>query len=213
MRVSLIGPGDIEFHYQEILSISKDDFDSQLGQIAQALVDSGSEIELLPDRGVSIEIAKLYKQKGGKKVIGSVPKSDKTFGIEHLKPYIETQIDNKPLFDEIIDSGDWFKHDLIKGLLGNALLYLGSSPGTDGERHYAVYLYKLISRFKEGVDISGKRIHPEICVGTNFTIFIYQPFLKSGKLPQEDEIYAKKFGINLVYVNNTDELKQQISNF
>lgn len=114
------------------------------------------------------------------------------------------------MFDEIIDSGDWFKHDLIKGLLGNAILCLGSSPGTDGERQYAVYLYKLISRLKDGVEVSGKRIHPDICAGKNFTIFVYKPFLKSGKLPEEDEEYAKKFGINLVYVSNAKQLKNEL---
>jgi len=139
MRLSLIGPGDIKFHYNK----------------------------LLPNRGISLEIAKLYKKKGGKKVIGAFPKSDKTFGIEHLKQYINEKVEGKSLFDEIIDSGDWFKHDLIKGLLGQAVLYLGSSPGADGERHYAVYLYKLIQRFKDGIEISAKRIHPEIKAGNN----------------------------------------------
>ena len=210
MRISLIGPGDVKFHYQELLDISKQKLDSELEQIAQSLVGSDVEIELLPDKGVSIEIAKLYKQKNGKKVIGAVPKSDKTFGIEHLKPYIDTRIKNKPLFDEIIDSGDWFKHDLIKGLLGNAILYLGSSPGTDGERHYAVYLYKLMSGFKGGVEVSGKHIHPEIKAGNNFTILAYQPFLSEGKLPKEDEAYMKKFGINLIYVKSPQDLEKKL---
>jgi len=213
MRISLIGPGDIDFHYQKILKIPKRKFQSELEEIAQSLANSNVEIELLPDRGVSIEIAKLYKQKGGKKVVGAVPKSDKTFGIEHLKPYIEEKVNDKPLFNQIINSGDWFKHDLIKGLLGNAILYLGSSPGTDGERQYAVYLYKLISRFKEGVEISGKKIHPEIRAGKNFTIFVYKPFLKAGKLPYEDEAYLKKFNITLVYVNNPKQLKNQLKIF
>ena len=146
MILSLIGPGDIEFHYYELLGIPKEKFNSELEHIAQSLVDSGVELELLPDRGVSFELAKLYKQKGGKKVIGTVPQSDKTFGTEHLQEFIRTKVNNKPVFDEIIDSGDWFKHDLIKGLMGDALLCLGSSPGTDGERQYAVYLFKLYAK-------------------------------------------------------------------
>jgi hypothetical protein len=212
IRLSLIGPGDIDFHFFKLLGLKEREFQSELEKIAQSLVDSGVELELLPDRGISIELAKLYKQKGGKKVIGAVPKSDKTFGIEHLKEYVETKVDGKPLFDEIINSGDWFKHDLIKGLLGNAILYLGASPGTDGERHYAIYLYKLISRFKEGVEISEKRIHTEIRAGKNFSIFVYTPFLINKKLPPEDEAYAKKFGINLVYINNPEELKKELLN-
>ena len=171
------------------------------------MVNSKVEIEFLPDRGVSLEIAKLYKKKGGKKVVGAVPKSDTTFGISHLQQYIEEQVDEKPLFDEIIDSGDWFKHDLIKGLLGNAVLYLGASPGTDGERHYAVYLYKLMQRFKEGVEISGKRIHPEIRAGKNYLVIVYSPFLIDSKLPKEDEAYMKKFGIKLYYADSPKKLE------
>lgn len=205
-RISLIGPGDIEFHYKEFLGLGESALKSHLKGIAQSLANSNVEIELLPDRGVSIEIAKLYKQKNGRRVIGAVPKSDKTFGIKHLKKYINEKIDEKFLFDEIIDTNDWFKHDLIKGLLGNAILYLGSSPGTDGERHYAIYLYKLMKKFKEEVKIDGKKIHPEIRAGNNFSLIVYSPFIKNKRLPEEDEKYMEKFGVKLYYVNNDSEL-------
>ena len=162
VRVSLIGPGDIDFHYHNLLKISETHLNSELENIAQALVDSNVEIELLPDRGISIEIAKLYKEKGGRKVLGAVPESDKTFGIKHLREYIDTRVNDEPLFDEIIDTKNWFKHDMIKGLLGNVVLYLGRSPGTEGERHYAVYLYKLMQRFKKGVEVSGNIIHQDM---------------------------------------------------
>lgn len=211
MRLSLIGPGDIEFHYQTLLGINKKKLQAEIDSLAKVLVEADVELELLPDKGISIELAKSYKLQGGRRVVGSVPKSDKTFGIEHLEKFIKTEVNGKPLFEEIIDSGDWFKHDLIKGLLGNAVLYLGASPGTDGERHYAVYLYKLISGFKQGVEVSGKKINPEILAGKNFTIFVYTPFLISKKLAPEDEAYMKKFGINLIYVNNPKELREKIN--
>ena len=207
MRLSLIGPGDIEYHYNKLLKIDNNTLNNHLDKIAQLLVNANAELEILPDRGVSTELAKLYKKKGGKKVIGAVPKSDTTFGIEHLKPYINEKVNGKPLIDEIIDTGDWFKHDLIKGLLGNHLLCLGSSPGSNGERHYAVYLYKLMQRFKEGVEISGKRIHPEIRAGKNFSIIAYSPFFLDKKLPREDEAYCEKFGINLYYAKSPKELE------
>src|SRR3989344_357980 len=169
MRIALIGPGNIRFHYHELLGLNEGGFQEEIKGIAKALADSGAEIELLPDDGVCIEIAKLYKQNKGKRVIGSVPKSDKTFGIAHLEKYMNEKINGKPLFDEIIDTGDWFKHDLIKGLMGDVILYLGASPGTDGERHYAVYLYKLIAGFKKGVEVSASRIHPDTKAGKNFS--------------------------------------------
>ncbi|MFH1711491.1 MAG: hypothetical protein ABH840_04225 [Nanoarchaeota archaeon] len=211
MRISLIGPGDIEFHYTQLLGLSKKELEKEIQGIARALADSGAEIELLPDKGICIEIAKLYKQNKGEKVVGAVPKSDRTFGISHLEQYISTEIDGKKLFEEIIDTGDWFKHDMIKGLMGNAILYLGSSPGTDGERHYAVYLYKLIAGFKKGVDVSASSLHKEARAGKNFTIFVYSPFLKVGKLAEEDEAYMKKFNVNLVYLSSPEQLKKELS--
>ena len=185
MRLALIGPGDIEFHFQRLLKIQEKKFNSELEKIAKSLVNSGVEIEFLPDRGISFEIAKLYKQNNGKKIIGAVPKSDKTFGIKHLEPYINMRVNEKPFFDSFINTDNWFKHDLIKGLLGNALLCLGDSPGTSGELNYAIYLYKLLSGRKEGVETCGKYIHPEIMASKNFTIFVYSPFFINKKLSNE----------------------------
>jgi len=213
MKLSLIGPGDIEFHYHEILKIPKQEFSKELEKIAKAIVDSEAEIELLPDIGISFEIAKLYKEKNGKKVIGTIPKSDNIFGITHLKKSIETKINNKPLFDEIIDTDNWFKHDLIKGLLGDAILYLGSSPGTNGELNYAVYLYKLIYGNKKGIVISGKSIHPNIKAGKDFTIFVYSHFLLNKRLDRELEEYIKKYNIRLIYINDPEQLKKELVKF
>ncbi len=210
MRISLIGPGDIEFHYHKILRIPEAKFESELEKIAQVLADSECEIELLPDKGISLEIAKLYRQKNGKRIIGTVPQADKTFGIKHLEPYINETINGKLLFDEIIDTENWFKHDLIKGLLGDAILYLGASPGTNGELNYAIYLYKLLKGRKEGVSIAGKFIHPEIRADNSFSVFVYSPFLKKGKLSEEDEEYMKKFGINLVYIKDPKQLGEEL---
>jgi hypothetical protein len=210
MRISLIGPGDTEFHYQELLKISRDELESELERIAKALADSGSEIELLPDNGVSLMIAREYKKSKGKRIIGAYPKSDNTFGVKHLEIYTQEKIDGEQLFDEFVDTENWFKHDLIKGLLGNAILYLGSSPGTNGELNYAVYLYKLMTGNKKGVEVAGKFIHHEIRAGKDFTIFVYSPFLTNGTLKKEDEEYISKFGIRLVYVKNPEQLRDEL---
>ena len=205
MRIVLIGPGDIEYHYQKLLGISKKKLEVELDDIAKSLVDSDCEIDILPDKGISFEIAKRYKEMGGKKVVASLPKSDKTFGVKHLEEFV-----GKIDFDEVIDTGDWFKHDLIKGLLGDAILYLGSSPGTNGELNYAIYLYKLLSGRKEGIEIAGKYIHPSIRAGIDFKIFVYSPFLKNSKLDPELEDYIRKFGIELIYVSGFNDLRMNL---
>ncbi len=213
MRLALIGPGNIEFHFQKLLGISKQKFNSELEKIAQSFVNSNIELECLPDKGISFTLAKLYKQKGGQKVIATIPKSDKTFGIKHLEPYINEKINNKPIFDETIDSGDWFKHDMTKALFGDAILYLGRSPGTDLEKNGAEYLYKIMTGNKKGVEVAGKFIHPKIKAGKNFTIFVYSPFLKNKKLSFEDEAYLKKDKIKLVYIKNPNHLEKELKKF
>ena len=205
MISSLIGPGDIDFHFFGVLGLTKQKLQSHIQKIAKVLAESGVEIELLPDKGICIEIAKKYKEQGGKKVIASLPKSDKTFGILHLKQYLELKIDNKNLFDEIIDTESWFKQDLIKGLLGDFILYLGSSPGTDGELNYAVYLYKLIKNFKENIEIIGRKIHKDIKT-ENFSVLVYTPFLKNKKLNPELEKYLEKFNIPFKYIDSPEDL-------
>lgn len=214
LTISLIGPGDIEFHYYKLLGLKEKEFQLELKKIAKTLSESSVALELLPDKGVSIEIAKLYKQQGGKQVIGTVPKSDKTFGIQHLQSYINTEVNGKKLFDKIINSGDWFKHDLIKGLFGDAVLYLGTSPGADGELNYATYLFKLFKGMKIKVDIVREKVHSEIRAGKNipYIYFIYSPFIKTGKLSRETEAYLEKIGINLEYINTAEELKSKIKN-
>jgi hypothetical protein len=213
MRLSLIGPGDIEFHFQELLKIKKDKFENEIREISRAIAESGAEIVILPDKGISFQIAKLYKQQAGKRVIAAVPKSDNVFGIKHLEPCINEKLDNKPIFDEIINTENWYKHDLIIGLLGNAVLYLGNSPGTNGELNYATYLYKIITKQKENLEILKERIHPEIRADENYTIFVYFPFILGGKLSKEDEVYMKEYGIKLIYIKNPEELKQELKKF
>lgn len=211
MRLVLIGPGDIEFHYNELLNLDKNTFESHLKNISKALAESKTELALLPDRGIAFEIAKFYKQNKGKKVIALLPESDQDFGIKHLQSYLTTQINNKPLFNEKINTENWYKHDMIKPLFGDAVLYLGNSPGTEFEKSGAIYLYKLLTGKRQGVK-ALKTLHPDIRAKENFTFFIYSPFIIKNKLSQEDEAYIKKFNINLIYIKTPKQLKKELIN-
>lgn len=213
-RVCLIGPGDINFHFYESFGINRDNLERKIQEIANSLYTSNTELALLPDRGISIEIAKKFKEKGGR-VIGLAPLSDKHPGIRHLKQYIETKVNGKNLFDELIDTGDWPKHDLTMGLFGDIILYLGKSPGTEGERNYSIYMYKIIKGIKSGVDQPIETVHRDARAGKNvpYTILVYTPFLKDRKLSYEDEIYSKKFGVILVYVNSSKDIERELKKF
>jgi len=209
LRISLIGPGDIDFHYSEILKIPSNKLKSEIKEIAKVLAESKVEIEITPDKGIALEIAKEYKKQNGKKVIASVPKNDKAYGIKHLEPYLKTKISNNKLFDKEINTGDWRQQNRLKALLGNIVLILGISSGANIEIDYGIYLYRLISKMKKGIK-NAKYLHKEIRAGKNipYTFLIYTPFLKNKKLSPETEAYIKKYGIKLIYIKSPKELKK-----
>ena len=212
MRISIIGAGAVESHYVEILGIKKEEVLKEINDISKVLANSGHDIVLLPDRGMPFEVAKLYKELGGKKAYGTVPLNDKDFGIGHLKEYIEAETNGKKVFDKIINTDNWYKQDMTMGLYGDAILLLGLSTGSLGELSYAYYLYKIFKGHKPGVKGDGKSLHSEIVAGENIplTTYAYKPFIKD-KLPYELEKYIEKFWGKLVYVKNSKELGSILS--
>ena len=212
MRVVLIGAGDADFHYEFLLSLTKEKISQHCDEIALALAESGAEIVLLPDRGICFDIAKKFKEFGGKKVIGVVPKSDKKFGINHLKAYIDFELKGKKLFDEIIDSGDWYSANQTHCLFGENILVIGFSLGSLGELSFGYYMYKLFSGGKPEVNVDLSKFNKNFVAGKRipFDTIIYSPLAK-GKLPFETEKYIEKFGSKVIYVNNQKQLKKIIS--
>jgi len=200
MRISLIGPGDIEYHYLTTLNFSKKEFEKELNEIAKVL--KKHEICILPDRGVCFEIAKKYKELKGKKVIGTIPLSDKDFGIKHLEPY-------RPICDKEIDIGNWYKQHLVQILIGDVVLMLGNSLGTMGELTEGFYLYKLFNGKK--VQITKNKIHKDIKAGTKFpfTLIVYKPFFKED-INYEITRYIEKVGGRIYYVENAQKLKEKL---
>ena len=68
-----------------------------------------------------------------------------------------------------------------------------------------------MNKFKKGID-NAKYLHPKVKAGKNipYTFFVYSPFLKNKKLSPETEAYMEKYGINLVYIKYTKELKEKL---
>ncbi len=207
----MIGAGDVSYHYKELLKIPEAKFNKHLVKIAKVLAKN-SEIVLLPDRGISFEVAKKYKEFGGSKVVGTIPVSDKTFGTKHLEPFINATVDGKKLFDETIDTDNWYKQDLTHCLFGDVILMLGNTLGSLGELSYGYYLYKLVTGYKPEVKTAIKNIHPDARAGTqtNFSLLVYKPFVK-GKLSFEIEEYIKKMGCKIYYVKNAKELENVLT--
>ncbi len=188
MRVSLIGVGK-ELEMEE-----------EVEKIAKVLAEN-VEIVVLPDKGICFEVAKKYKEKKGKKIIGVVPFDDKDFGIKHLDKYLKSGI-----FDELINTGDWYKQDMQNILFGDCVLCLGYSLGSIGELSYGYYLYKQI-RQKE---FDLKKLNKEIRAGENFDLIVYEPFV-SGRLPMEIEKNILELGCKIYYVKDWKELEKILS--
>ncbi len=207
LRVSLIGAGDIKFHYFDLLGISESSFHRQVEGIAKALKEV--EIVLLPDRGVSFEVAREYRESGGIRVYGTVPLSDSDFGVAHLKPYINAEIHGKKVFDEIIDTQNWYKQDLTHCIYGDIVLMLGNSLGSLGELAYGFYLYKIFAGGKPEVKLNKKSINSEIRAGKTvpFSVIVYEPFLKA-RLSYEIEACIRKLKGQIYYIRSSAEIKK-----
>ncbi len=212
MRVVLIGAGDIEFHYANLLGLSEEEIDNHAENIATALVEAEAEIVLMPDRGFCFEVAKKYREIGGKKIIGLFPKQDKKYGTTHIKEYVEAKINDKPVFDEFIDSGDWYSTNQTHCLFGENVLMLGNSTGTLGELCFGYYVYKLFGGHKASVEANMKKHHKDFVAGERipFDTVIYKPLILDG-LPVEIEKYVEKFGAKIIYAKNPKELKKIFS--
>lgn len=208
MRVCLIGPGDTKFHFSEVVPLSEDAIKNHISGIAQALVDTKSEIVFLPDKGISFDVVKKFKGLGGKKVFGSVPTKDKDFGINHLSPYLNEIINGKKLVDEIIDTDNWYKQDLLMPTFGDVILVLGYSPGSVREFSTAYYMYKLFGGHKKEVQVKKKQIHPSIIAGDTvpFDTIVYMPFCQEKPSPQIEK-YIRALGCKVHYATSIWDLK------
>jgi hypothetical protein len=206
LTISIIGPGNVEYYYEKLEKIPKDKVVEHIREISKVLAKTNTHIEFLANKGVAFDIGILYKEFKGKKILSANPLSDKVVGIGHILPFIEHRYNDKRMIDELIDAGDWPKTNQIKGLFGDAILYLGKTLGTDLELNNAAYMYKWHHKNKK---YPLNLIHKQIKAGKKFplTIIVYSPFLKSGKLEYETEQYLKKEGIRLIYAKSPRGLK------
>lgn len=210
-RVSLIGPGDVAWHYERLLGIHNTEFNEHIEGLAEVLARNGHELSLLPDKGAPYELAKAYRRQSDGIIVANVPASDTNIGIEHLQRYREAEIKGKPVFNKEIDTGTWYKQDVTHTLFADAVLLLGSSLGSLGELNLGYYVYNLLGGHKTKVQARKKRVNKEILAGREFTFttLCYTPFMKD-KLPVEIEAYIRKSGGQVQYIDNANELEKAL---
>jgi len=121
MRISILGTGDLN-KISRHTNLSEEELQELIKQIATILAQKGYELVIIPNQGIPFEIAKIYKQQGGKKVLGVVPTKDKDYGLNHIKEFLS-------LIDEKIPVDSWYDADGKIAAFGDICISIGLSPG------------------------------------------------------------------------------------
>ncbi len=108
--------------------IRPDNYEAYLAEIAETLIKDIGRINIIPDEGVPLDLAKKFKELGGY-VAGYIPKDNRDLTDRNFKHC--TSI-------EEFDTG-WSGLNTCLSLRGDIIVALGLSPGTMVEIAYTKY--------------------------------------------------------------------------
>jgi len=157
MKVSILGAGDIS-KISRYTKLSEEEIKKLIEDLAILLVKKEAEIIIVPARDIPYEVAKIYKQNGGKKVIGVIPKEDKEYGIMHIQEYLH-------ISDEEINIGNWYDLNGKIAAQGDYAICIGLSAGALCDIAMLKYHYKYLNKttklfvFKNTI---SKPLHKEL---------------------------------------------------
>jgi hypothetical protein len=153
MIVSVIGSQNVE-KLAKILGKNKKEINEMISEVAKIIAESGNEIIAVPE-GLQGFFMKKYKEFGGKKAIGVVPKEDKQWGHEWLEHH---------LCDETLNAKTWFEQPFFMMTDCDIVVMMGFGLCTIGELSFLKFPW------------SRKKPKPKVLV--------VKEFLR-GKLPEE----------------------------
>jgi len=136
MKISILGTGDLT-KIPRHTKIKEKELRKLIECTAELIARKGHELVIVPDKGIPAEIARIYKEKGGKKVYGLIPVKDTKYGIEHLKPFLH-------LVDERIELDHWYDVDGEIAAAGKVCIVFGLSPGIIREVAVLKYHFKYL---------------------------------------------------------------------
>jgi len=136
MKVAVLGSGDVT-KVHRFGKITEEKAKQLIKDVAELIADKKMDMVIVPARGIPYEIAKAYKEVGGKKVIGLVPKKDKRFGVKHIQEYIH-------IIDEEVDIGDWYNLNGEIAAYGDYAICIGMSSGAMCDIAMLKYHYKYL---------------------------------------------------------------------
>ncbi len=117
-------------------NISSEKYQSFIDERAKVLARYLSQMNIIPDDGVPLDIAKAYKNFGGENVVGYIPKG----GIRALEQYFQ--------YCDKIEEFDlgWSGLNTCLSLKGDVITVFGFSSGTLVEVAYTKYHRKYLDR-------------------------------------------------------------------
>lgn len=136
MRVVVLGTGDLT-KIPRFTKVSHEKLRELVDSVARLLAEKGHELVIIPDRGIPVEVARVYKQHGGRRVWGVVPTKDKIYGTKHIEP-------NLHLLDKRIEVASWYDADGTIAASGDVCIVFGMSPGIMREFTVLKYHYRYL---------------------------------------------------------------------
>lgn len=183
LKVGIIGPTNI----QKLSKLTKKPVDfyiQKAKKIGEILAEIGSEVWVNSDKGMAVNVARAYKNKGGRKLVVLYPDKGEPWPNKHTKPY-------KKYADKLRKEPNWFWTNYNVVSLPDICICVGLSAGTFSELAYIKWNYKL------------KR-------GKLKKLIAIKELLRDEKLPPEIEVDIKKI---LTYLKKVEELKKFLKKF
>ena len=137
MRVSVLGTGDMT-KIPRMVGLPESEVKKIIVKVGVLLAVKGHELVIIPDRGVPIEIAKVYKDNGGKQLLGIVPTKDTQYGTTFIEG-------NLSLLDKQLEVDHWYDADGEIAAAGDVCIVIGMSPGIMREVCVLKYHYRYLN--------------------------------------------------------------------
>jgi hypothetical protein len=127
MKVAIIGPTDVP-KVASAAGLEAEAYRRCVTEAAAELARRGHELVVVPDRGIGLWAAKVYRQAGGPKLIGLIPSGGT--GIQEETNECQQ---HRHLCDVVIDDLTWPEQFPRICQLAEVMLCIGLSCGTMGE--------------------------------------------------------------------------------
>ena len=127
MRVAIIGPTDVPKVASAAGLLAKA-YQRCVAEAATELARRGHELLVVPDRGIGLWAAEVYRQAGGPKMIGLVP-----HGGTGMQGETSEGPKHRHLCDVVVDDLTWTEQFPRICQLAEIMLCIGLSCGTMGE--------------------------------------------------------------------------------